>query len=144
MAPLSRRGFLVWAALLAPLARLRLLGQGAPAVSLEAFLRLSERLTGRTNLDAEIAATYRSALLAVPAHIPLLAQMVQGAGHPRTAEHVALECTILEWWHTGIYTVGGKPRLATHSGALMWSAMGMPAPGTCAGTFGAWSQPPVR
>ena len=26
----------------------------------------------------------------------------------------------------------------------MWSALGMPAPGTCAGPFGAWSRPPQR
>ena len=49
---------------------------------------------------------------------------------------------IIEWWYTGAYTVGGERRLATHTGALMWAALGMPAPGTCTGSFGAWSRPP--
>ncbi len=55
---------------------------------------------------------------------------------------VVLSQTIVDWWYTGVYTVAGKPRLATHTGALMWSAMELPAPGTCAATFGAWSKPP--
>ena len=149
MAPLSRRGFLVLTASLAPLVRLRAFGQRAPAsdrpaISVDQFLRLSERLTGRADLDATLAAIYRDALVAVPANIPLLAQLKEGAASVRTDAHVALERTIIEWWYTGIYVVDGQRRLATHSGALMWNALGMPAPGTCAGVFGAWAEPPRR
>src|SRR5690349_13970641 len=40
-------------------------------------------------------------------------------------------------------TVGGERRLATHTGALMWSALGTRAPGTCApGEFGEWARQP--
>jgi hypothetical protein len=142
MPPLSRRGFLILTALLFPVARLR--GAAAAAISVDKFRRLSERLTGRTGLDPGLAATYRNALISAPANIPLLVQLSDGAGARRTAAHVALENTIIEWWYTGVYTLNGEPRVATHLGALMWSALGMPAPGTCASAFGAWSQPPSR
>ena len=157
MASLNRRAFLVLAALLAPVARLRAMAQrtltsttstpsttGPAAISADDFLRLSQRLVGRTRLDARVAATYLNALLAVPGNIPRLAQLARGAapGPDLIPAHLALERTIIEWWYTGTYTLNGEPRLATHPGALMWNALGMPAPGTCASAFGAWSRPP--
>lgn len=139
MASLNRRAFLVLAALLAPGARLR-----AAAISVDEFLRLSQRLVGRTRLDAQVAATYLDALLAVPGNIPLLAQLARSSapGSDPTPAQLTLERTIIEWWYTGTYILKGERRLATHTGALMWDALGMPAPGTCASAFGAWSRPP--
>lgn len=149
MATLDRRAFLALAALLASAARLRGIAQrplaSTPepaAISGDEFLRLSQRLVGRTRLDAQVAATYLKALLAVPGNIPLLARLARNTGPAPTPAHLALERMIIEWWYTGIYTLDGGPRLATHTGALMWSALGMPAPGTCVGAFGAWSRPP--
>ena len=164
MAHLDRRTFLVLAAVFAPVARLRVIAQRAQAstagpatISVDDFVRLSQRLVGRTTLNAQVAATYLNALVAVPANIPLLAQ-IANATSPRSPARpkaqrgetlalqdgpaLALERTIIEWWYTGAYTLNGEPRLATHTGALMWSALGMPAPGTCASGFGAWSRPP--
>jgi len=151
MASLNRRAFLVLAALLAPVARLRAIAQrtrtpaaGPAAISLDEFLRVSQRLVGRTRLDAQLAATYLNALFAAPANVPLLVQLARGsAPDPGTAAALlALERTIIEWWYTGIYTLNGERQLATHTGALMWSAMNLPAPGTCTGAFGSWSRPP--
>ena len=138
---LTRRAFLAIAALLAPMARLR---AQPPAISADDFLRLSQRLVARPKLDAQLAATYLDALLAVPANVPLLARLAQGpaSGPELTPAYLALERTIVEWWYTGTYEIGGERRLATHTGALMWNALGLPAPGTCAGAFGAWSRPP--
>jgi hypothetical protein len=153
MANLNRRAFLVLAALLAPVARLRAFARRTPtstsgpaAISVEEFLRLSQRLVGRTRLDAQAAATYLHALHAVPANIPLLAELARSTkpGLELTPPHLALERTIIEWWYTGTYTLEGERRLATHTGALMWTALGMPAPGTCASAFGAWSRPSTR
>jgi hypothetical protein len=148
MTPFTRRALFSYGALLVLGARLRLFAQGAApsssraaAISLEEFLRLSERLTGRTNLDLPVAAMYREALLAMPANLPLLADLAAGSPR-RTTAHAALEVTILQWWYTGAYWVGRQLRQATHDGALMWSALDMPAPGTCAGVFGAWADPP--
>jgi len=76
------------------------------------------------------------------ARVLQLANLAASNGNP-TPELRALSATIVEWWYTGVYTVGDDKRVATHTGALMWNAMSMPAPGTCAGPFGAWSRPPV-
>ena len=148
MSSLNRRAFLLLATLFAPVARLFASAQrpaaAAPAaISADQFMRLSQRLVGRTTLDAQAASTYLSALLAVPGNIPLLAQLASNAGPASelSPARVALERTIIESWYTGTYTLNGERRLATHTGALMWSALGMRAPGSCATAFGAWSRP---
>ena len=154
MTSLSRRAFMILAALLAPAARLRAIVQPETVpMSVDEFLSLSQRLVGRPTLDAQLAGTYLNALLAVPGNAARLAQLARGAASPRSPERLALpdgpetlalERTIIEWWYTGAYTLAGEPRLATHTGALMWNALGMPAPGTCGSAFGAWSRPPQR
>jgi len=108
MATLSRRALLM-AVLLAPGMRLGALGRQTrtPAISLDEFVRLSQRLLGRTNLDARVAATYFNALIADAANLPLLARLAQGPGTDLTPAHLALERTIIEWWYTGICIVGG-------------------------------------
>jgi hypothetical protein len=147
MATLGRRTFLLLASLFAPAARLRAsfpqpLPQPAP-ISVDEFVRLSERLVARPQLDSRIAATYLQALLAIPANGSLLARLARENSSALTPAHLALERTIIEWWYTGTYTVNGERRLATHSGALMWSALSTRPPGTCAaGAFGDWSRPP--
>lgn len=142
MAGLSRRAFVAVVALVAPVARL-LAGAAQPSgsVTLDEFIELSQRLLGRSKLDREVARIYLSALLAEPDTAVYLATLVQSNGNP-TPEQTMVARTIIEWWYTGVYTINGKPRLATHTGALTWSALGMTAPGTCTGEFGAWSTPP--
>lgn len=146
MPRLGRRAFLLLAVLLAPAARVRAWARqtpaSAPRVSPDEFLRLSQRLVGRTNLDLALATTYLNALMSEPDNIPRLAELSRDAVADRTPAHLALERTIVEWWYTGVYAIGGERRVATHTGALMWAALGMPAPGTCAAPFGAWSRPP--
>ena len=136
MTSLSRRAFLAAAALFVPAYRLR-----AMAVSLDEFMELSERLLGRKNLDREAGQVYLNALNADADNAVTLAYLVQMNGNP-TPEQRELSTTIITWWYTGVCTFAGKERVATHTGALAWPALGMPAPGTCAGGFGAWSQPP--
>lgn len=134
----TRRVFLAFAASVAPAAAF---GQSKPAVSLAEFIELSERLLGRSKLDPEVGQIYLNAILADRDNAIHLATLVQMNGNP-TPEQRVLSQTIVEWWYTGVCTVDGKPRLATHAGALMWSALDMPAPGTCAAPFGAWSKAP--
>jgi D-sorbitol dehydrogenase-like protein len=141
MHSLSRRTFLTLATIVAPVGRLRAALQPTADVSPEAFLRLSRRLTGRSTLDAEISDVYRRAFLAIPANGPLLAQLTRVTTTP-TAAHLALERDIIECWYTGTYMLNGERRLATHAGALMWSALNVPAAGSCVGAFGAWSRKP--
>ena len=143
MASLTRRALLWSAVLFAPLARLRAVAAqpSTAAVSLDEFIDLSQRLLGRSKLDREVGQVYLSALLTDADTAIYLATLVQMNGNP-TPEQAAVARTIVEWWYTGVYTINGTPRLATHTGALMWSALGRPAPGTCHGQFGAWSAPP--
>jgi len=142
---LSRRAFLGFTALMPPMVRLwgsAPQNRTVPLVSLDEFLEVSARLLERPKLDPEVAQIYLSALLADRETGVTLANLVASNGNP-TPELRALSATIVEWWYTGVYTVGGDNRVATHTGALVWNAMSMPAPGTCAGPFGAWSRPPV-
>jgi Membrane bound FAD containing D-sorbitol dehydrogenase len=125
---LRRRAFLTVVAFLSPLARIMGVAQ---SFSLEDFVRLSSRLTGRTDLDRAAAAAILKGLLSTPGNAARLMQL-----------DAAMEREIITAWYTGMYDVGGERRLATHAGALQWRAIGVPVPGTCAGRFGAWSQPP--
>ena len=128
MPVLGRRAFLAVAACLSPLARMK---GGAQSFSLDDFIKLSSRLTGRTDLDRPTADIFLKALLSTPANAARLRR-----------PDAALEREIVTSWYTGTYQLRGERRLATHTRALQWRALGMPAPGTCAGRFGAWSQPP--
>jgi hypothetical protein len=139
MSRLSRRAFLWLATLFAPAARL--IAAPVQATSLDDFVALSARLLERKSVDRDIAQVYLTALLADRDAVPVLAYLVEANNNP-TPEMKALSATIIEWWYTGVYTMNGKERVATHTGALAWSALDMPAPGTCSGPFGAWSQPP--
>lgn len=141
MAGPNRRAFLAVLVSFAPVARLLAARQPAP-VSLDEFVALSGRLLERANPDRAIAQIYLDALIADPETATHLANLVNSNGNP-TPEQAALSGTIVEWWYTGVYTIKGERRLATHTGALMWEALGMPAPGTCAAPFGAWSRAPV-
>jgi len=141
MASLTRRALLASAVLLAPATRLRAFRRQPPPISLDQFVEVSQRLLGRSKLDPEIARVYLNAVLSNADDAVQLAYLVESNANP-TPEMKALASTIIEWWYTGVYTINGAPRVATHTGALMWSALGMPAPGTCAGSFGAWSRPP--
>ena len=144
MAGLSRRAFVLLVAFFAPVARLRAFGgqpAAAPAIALDEFIELSQRLLGRSKLDREVAQIYLGALSSDADTAIHLATLAESSGN-LTPEQAGVARTIIEWWYTGIYTRDGKSRVATHTGALTWSALGMTAPGTCAGAFGAWSSPP--
>lgn len=125
---LGRRAFLTVLAFASPLARLAGVAQSFP---LDDFVRLSSRLTGRTDLDRAAAAAILKGLLATPANAARLME-----------PDAAMEREIIMAWYTGLYDLRGERRLATHAGALQWRAIGVPVPGSCAGRFGAWSQPP--
>lgn len=139
----NRRAFLAAMVLLAPATRLFAAARQptASAISLEEFTELSERLLQRSTLDPEVAQIYLDALSADSNTAVHLATLYENAGN-LTPEQAELSRTIIEWWYTGVYAIGTERKLATHAGALVWSAMGMPAPGTCAAPFGAWSHPP--
>jgi hypothetical protein len=145
LSPIDRREFLV-AGLASPLALLGCAGGGTGStgarVTLDDFLALSLRLTERPRLDAAAARVFFDALMSSPVNAPLLADLVDGTAASSPAER-ALEQEILAAWYTSVCVVDGRRHAASHAGALMWPAVGRPAPGTCAGTTGSWSTPPT-
>ncbi|HZO53277.1 MAG TPA: sugar dehydrogenase complex small subunit [Bryobacteraceae bacterium] len=132
----GRRGLLTFAAnVLAWMASRQRLS--AASVGLREFLELSSRLTGRRDLDPNLGRIYFNALVGVAKNRQLLDEVAR-----REKSHPELESQIILAWYTGVYEAAGQRRLATHRGALLWKALDMPAPGTCAGQPGFWSRPP--
>ncbi len=138
---LTRRAFVALAASFAGAVRVLAVAPQPVTTSLDDFLELSARLLGRSKLNREVGQIYLDALNSDPNHAVDLATLVDNSGN-LTPEQSAIAQTVIEWWYTGTCTIGGTPRLATHTDALIWDAMQMRAPGTCAGAFGAWSRPP--
>jgi len=127
---LGRRAFLALLALISPLARPAAAAQPRP-MSLDEFIAWSSRLTGHSDLNRQAADAMLKALLATPATAAKLAQ-----------PDAAFEREVIAAWYTGTHDLRGARQVATNVGALKWRALGISAPGQCAGRFGAWSQPP--
>ena len=125
---LGRRAFIAALGLVTPWFRA---APHAQSFSRDNFLALSSRLTGYTDLDRKIGGILLNNLLAAPDTAARLAR-----------PDAALERDIIVAWYTGVQQVRGEARLVTHAGALQWRALGMPAPGLCAGPFGTWAKPP--
>ena len=124
---LGRRAFIAALGLVTPWFRA---APQAQSFSLDNFLALSSRLTGYTDLDREIGAALLKNLLAAPDTSARLAR-----------PDPALERDIIVAWFTGVQHVRGEARVVMHVGALQWRALGMRAPGLCAGRFGTWAKP---
>ena len=127
MNTVGRRAFLAAIAAFAPAFRA---SAHAQSFSIDDFLTLSSRLTGFDNLDRGTAGTLLKNLLATPGNAVGLAR-----------PDAALERDIIVAWYTGVHQVRGEGQLVTHTGALQWRALNMPAPGTCVGPFGSWAKP---
>ena len=127
MNTVGRRAFLAAAALIVPAFPA---SPRAQSFSVDDFLALSSRLTGYDNLDRETAGIFLKNLLATPGNLVRLAR-----------PDAALERDIIVAWYSGVHQVRGEAQLVTHSGAVQWRALGMPAPGTCVGPFGSWAKP---
>ena len=114
---LSRRGFLT--AVIAMCAS----AAGArqpPAVTLDEFIDLSQRLMRRANIDREVAQQFLAAISANADDAVTLAWLVQSNGNP-TPEQRVLSATIIDWWQTGVFETRGERRLAARSRAT-WAA----------------------
>jgi hypothetical protein len=137
---IARRGLLGLPAKLFALLMLRRsnAADAGPTIRLNEFMALSVRLTARTGLDPDLGRTYLTGLLSDPRNEPRLEALAHGR-----ASDAELEREIILNWYTGVYKAAGESRLATHSGALLWKALGTPAPGTCSGKTGFWSKPPA-
>ncbi|MEM8853202.1 MAG: sugar dehydrogenase complex small subunit [Pseudomonadota bacterium] len=144
-APTNGRSFPVAARCIASaIAAAALAVAGAPSVAatqvrVDAFLALSERLTGHSSLSADVAKTLLEAIHASAGGTELEA-LVDGT----LADDGALANRIVGDWYSGVAVAGdGKDVVATYEGALMWKALTFTKPmGVCGGATGYWQDPP--
>ncbi len=137
---LTRRGLALGAFALAGVGGL---GDARAEIDLDAFMALSEALTGRSDLDPDVGQVYLAALQRhAPKRAALLA-LSEDRSSP-SDEAIALRKEILRNWYTGLVGEGEAREAVTLDGALMWSAMGFSQPkGFCRGPLGYWTEPPA-
>jgi len=107
-------------------------------VSVDQFLQLSERLTGASGLDADIAKTLLGGFLAT-GRGPALAELVR----PGSGSASPLADAIVAAWYSGLYDTGHGTAVSDFNGALVWNALSFTKPfGSCGGEIGYWADPP--
>lgn len=116
----------------------------AGAVTPEAFLAFSERITGVTGLDADVATTILGGFLAT-GHGDELAILVSEPGDSFTP----LADAVVAAWYSGLVTTaaaggaGTEEKVTDFTGALVWQALTFTKPfGECGGETGYWADPP--
>ncbi len=135
-----RRSLLARTAAAALLLCLPRLAQSQPSLSAEEFLNLSQKLTGKPDLDPDLAAAYLAAFEDL-GEGPALAALATEV--PGPAEDGPCARSLVSAWFTDI--VGGAEgrRLVTFEDALLWPAMRYIKTLTlCGPGFGAWSEVP--
>jgi hypothetical protein len=116
----------------------------AAEVTPAAFLAFSERVTGVTGLDAEVAETILGGFLAT-GHGDELAILVAEPGDSFTP----LADAVVAAWYSGLVATpaaggtGTEETVADFTGALVWQALTYTKPfGECGGETGYWADPP--
>ncbi len=114
------------------------------AVTPEAFLAFSEKVTGVEGLDLGVATTILGGFLAT-GHGAELALLVSEQGDSFTP----LADAVVAAWYSGVVTTGGQGSqgtgqvVADFTGALVWQALTFTKPwAECGGETGYWADPP--
>jgi hypothetical protein len=111
------------------------------AVSLDQFLRISNRLLGIDDFDRNTAGKFLEGLLA-SGREAVLGRFVNGVDTSSEAAR-NLASDIVASWYSGIYETGHGPAVATYNEAMMWRALSFTKPlGNCGGATGYWNSPP--
>lgn len=134
---LSRRRLLtaVSATALAAVAPLPNPAFAAP-MGVDEFLKLSQAMTGKDDLDRDIAAAILRAFEAA-GHADALAEL----SPTHTEGDVANE--VVAVWYSGLSPVREATEVLTYTEARLWDAMTYTKPmGYCGGAMGYWSDPP--
>jgi hypothetical protein len=107
-------------------------------LTVDQFLQLSERLTGASGLDPDVAKTLLGGFVAT-GHAAALADLARS--DPVSAS--ALADAIVAAWYSGLYETGKGPAVSDFNGALVWNALGFTKPfANCGGEIGYWAEPP--
>ena len=102
------------------------------------FLELSERLTGASDLDKDVATTLLGAFLAT-GHGPALVDLALPGPVPPSP----LADAIVAAWYSGLYDSRHGTAVSDFNDALVWTALSFTKPfGSCGGSLGYWADPP--
>ena len=102
------------------------------------FLQLSERLTGASGLDPDVAKTLLGGFVAA-GHGSALADLSRSDTVPASA----LADAVVAAWYSGLYETGHGPAVSDFNGALVWNALSFTKPfANCGGEIGYWANPP--
>ena len=102
------------------------------------FLQLSERLTGTSGLDQDVAKTLLGGFVAT-GHGSALADLARSDPVPGSP----LADAIVAAWYSGLYETSKGPAVSDFNGALVWNALSFTKPfANCGGEIGYWSNPP--
>ena len=108
-------------------------------ITAEQFLQLSERLTGASDLDQDVARTLLGGFLAT-GHGPELLGLATGR---QSSSPSPLSGAIVAAWYSGLYDTGHGTAVSDFNGALVWNALSFTKPfGSCGGEVGYWADPP--
>ncbi|BBH54394.1 sugar dehydrogenase complex small subunit [Fluviispira sanaruensis] len=113
---------------------------------LNKFMKISEKLTGNSELDIELGKKYleyfmidknnRAKIFELHSYLNLKIPDFR-------KDLKKLSKEILLSWYTGIVKVNGSSRLVTYTGALSWTTLqGIKPQGFCGGEFGYWTKKP--
>jgi hypothetical protein len=109
----------------------------AAAIDTDAFIKLSQELTGKTDLDADYASRMLDAFKVIGKSQDIAA-LADGSENPE------LENAIVAAWYSGLSPDPDSNEVITYTDALMWGAMSFTKPmGYCGGETGYWAEPPA-
>ena len=109
----------------------------AATIDTDAFVKLSQELTGKSDLYPETAAQFLEAFRAVGKANDIEA-LAGGADNPELANDIVAA------WYSGVSPDPDSDEVITYTDALMWEAMSFTKPmGYCGGETGYWAEPPA-
>ena len=109
----------------------------AATIDTDAFLRLSEKLTGKPDLDTDYASAMLKAFKVIGKSRDIEA-LAEGTDNPELANDIVAA------WYSGVSPDPDSDEVITYTDALMWEAMSFTKPmGYCGGETGYWAEPPA-
>jgi hypothetical protein len=108
-------------------------------LTVDDFLALSEKLTGKESLDAAVAAKLLGGFVAAGKGDGIL-QLMRG-----DEIDDGLSGAIVGAWYSGLYETGWGQAVSDFNGALVWAAMTYTKPwANCGGATGYWADAPTE
>ncbi len=134
---LTRRAMLTAGSALALTSAIQWPAQAATGMDADAFLALSKELTGKVDLDGDIAAKMLNAFETI-GKADEIAALANGQVKPDLGNDIVAA------WYSGFSPDPDSSEVVAYNDALMWQAMPYTKPmGQCGGETGYWAEPPA-